>query len=181
MSKLDKVYIVCMVVGITFPLIALIFDFFDSCTDMAFDALDLDIGTDFDICFLPLSINAICMASLLFGGFGLLFKGMPLTQRNIIGGIVAYIGAVLIQSLLKYLKKSPSYIENEEELKDRICKVSNKIALGGYGSISCEKQGCATINLTAREERGLILEQGVLVDVLDIKDHIAIVRKKVEK
>lgn len=177
---MEKVYIICMVVGIAFPLIALIFDFFDSCTDMAFDALDLDLGTDFDICFLPLSVNAVCMASLLFGGFGLLFRNIPLTQRNIIGGVIAYVGAVLIQSLLKYLKKSPSYIENEEELKDRVCTVSNKIALCGYGSIACEKAGSTTINLTAKEESGLTLEQGTLVEVLDIIDHVAIVRKKTE-
>ena len=175
---MEKVYLVCIVVGIAFPLIALIFDFFDSCTDSAFDVLDLDIGTEFELCFLPLSVNALCMASLLFGGFGILFKNMPLIQRNIIGGAIAYVGAVLIQSLLSYLKKIPSNIENEEELKDRVCKVSNKIALGGFGSISCEKKGCATISFTAKEENGLSLEQGALVDVVDIQDHIAIVRKK---
>ena len=178
---MEKVYLICMIVGIAFPLIALIFDFFDSCTDMAFDALDLDIGTDFEICFLPLSVNALCMASLLFGGFGLLFKDMPMTQRNIIGGVIAYIGAVLIQSLLSYLKKSPSYSENEEELKTRTCTVSNKIALGGYGSIACEKAGCTTINITAKEEKGMSLEQGSLVEIIDIKDRVAIVRKKIEK
>lgn len=174
---MDKVYLVCLVLGMGIPLIALVFDFFDSCVDFALELGDIDLGVGFDICFLPLSMHSICTASLVFGGLGIFLNDMPNFKRNLIAGICAYISAVLIQSLLKYLKTAPEYARKERDLTGKICTVCNKIMENGYGAISFREEGTAAITMTAKEEYGRSISQGENVEIIEVKEAVAIVRR----
>lgn len=109
----NTVYFYCISVGLIVMLVTLVLDSFESIAGLIdFDGFDVDIG-DLDICVLPISMRAICLASVLFGGMGLLLNPLPYIVRNIIGGIVAYVGAVLVQTFTKYLKKHQAEAEKK--------------------------------------------------------------------
>jgi len=170
-------YTLCMILGLAFPIISLIFNFFDSAFDaIAVDFLDLDVG-DLDICFLPLSFNAICMGAITFGGVGLLMLDKSSLQRNLVAGILGYVSAVIIQSLIKYLKKHSTDAKNINKIVGKQCIISNRVPEHGFGAIVYKEDGQADISMPAKSEDNLVYEQGTKVIVVDIKDQTAIVQK----
>ena len=172
-----NIYWICMILGLAFPIISLVFNVFDFAFDaIAVDFLDLDVG-DFDICFLPLSFNAICMAAITFGGVGLLLQNEPPMQRNIIAGILGYVAAVVIQSIIKYLKKHSTDAKYIDKILGKECIISNRVPEHGYGAIVYKEEGQADISMPAKSEDSLVYEQGTRVLVVDVKDQVAIVKK----
>lgn len=146
----NTVYFYCISVGLIVMLVTLVLDSFESIAGLIdFDGFDVDIG-DLDICVLPISMRAICLASVLFGGMGLLLNPLPYIVRNIIAGIVAYVGAVLVQTFTKYLKKHQSEADDKSLLKYGNCKVVNTIPANGFGSIVAERFGDSSVSLTAK-------------------------------
>lgn len=146
----NTVYFYCISVGLIVMLVTLVLDSFESIAGLIdFDGFDVDIG-DLDICVLPISMRAICLASVLFGGMGLLLNPLPYIVRNIIAGIVAYVGAVLVQTFTKYLKKHQSEADDKSLLKYSNCKVVNTIPANGFGSIVAERFGDSSVSLTAK-------------------------------
>ena len=170
-----NVYIVCMILGLAFPIISLVFNVFDAAFDVAFDGLDLDLG-DFDICFLPLSFNAICLAAVVFGGVGLLFPNKTAFYRNTVAAFAAYIAAVLIQSLIKYLKSHSMDADELGVIVGKTCLVSNRIPEGGYGAVVYKEEGKADISIPAKGVDGEGFEQNETVVIERIDEHVAIVR-----
>lgn len=147
---MQNIYIVCMIIGIALPLLSLVFDFLDSAFDfLALEFLDLDLG-DFTISFLPLSMNSLCMASLAFGTVSLLLSELDIVKRHIIAGVIAYILAVFIQSIINYLKKNSMDADMIDSILERKCFVCNKIKSNGFGSIVCKADGKSDINITAK-------------------------------
>lgn len=113
----NTVYFYCISIGLIVMLVTLVLDSFESIAGLIdFDSFDVDVG-DIDICVLPISMRAICLSSVLFGGMGLLLNPLPYIARNIIAGIVAYVGAVLVQTFTKYLKKHQSEADDKSLLK----------------------------------------------------------------
>ena len=64
-----KIFVVCMLIGLIVPFFSIVCSLFDGFVDFSADLFDLDFG-DVSISFLPISINSICMALLLYGGIG---------------------------------------------------------------------------------------------------------------
>lgn len=146
----NTVYFYCISVWLIVMLVTLVLDSFESIAGLIdFDGFDVDIG-DLDICVLPISMRAICLASVLFGGIDLLLNPLPYIVRNIIAGIVAYVGAVLVQTFTKYLKKHQSEADDKSLLKYSNCKVVNTIPANGFGSIVAERFGDSSVSLTAK-------------------------------
>jgi len=169
-----NIYLICMILGLAFPIISLVFNVFDAAFDVAIDGLDLDLG-DIDICFLPLSFNAICLAAVVFGGVGLLFPDKPAFYRNTIAGFAAYIAAVLIQSLIKYLKSHSMDADELEVIVGKSCLVSNRIPEGGYGAVVYKEEGKADISIPAKGADGAGFEQNTTVVIERIEENVAIV------
>lgn len=173
----NTVYFYCISVGLIVMLVTLVLDSFESIAGLIdFDGFDVDIG-DIDICVLPISMRAICLASVLFGGMGLLLNPLPYIVRNIIGGIVAYVGAVLVQTFTKYLKKHQSEADDKSLLKYSNCKVVNTIPANGFGSIVAERFGDSSVSLTAKSMSGVDIKQGVKVRIVEFKDDYVLVKE----
>lgn len=171
-----NVYITCMILGLAFPIISLIFNIFDFAFEtIAVDAFDLDLG-DFDICFLPLSFNAICLAAVVYGGVGILLFDSDPVKRNVIAGILAYVAAVLIQSLIKFLKRHSVDADEIEKLVGKECIVSNYIPQNGFGAIVYKQEGHADISMPAKGMDNTALKQDSKVEIVHIKDHVAYVK-----
>lgn len=137
---MDNVYLLCMVLGIIFPLFNLIFDVFDDVVDALFSSIDfLDFsGADIDLWFLPLSANSIFGFLLFFGGSGRLLGYTALGKMAvlILAIVIGYAAAVAIQFMIQKLKK----VENPSiDITDLLMyegKVENEIAEQGFGSVS---------------------------------------------
>lgn len=148
------VYFYCISIGLIVMLVTLVLDSFESIAGLIdFDGFDVDVG-DIDICVLPISMRAICLSSVLFGGMGLLLNPLPYIARNIIAGIVAYVCAVLVQTFTKYLKKHQSEADDKSLLKYSNCKVVNTIPANDFGSIAAERFGDSSVSLTAKSMSG---------------------------
>lgn len=176
---MEKVYLVCLIVGFIVPLITLVSSAIDGFFDfVAFDVLNLDIG-NFSVDFLPLSINALSLASLLFGGIGLLLENkFSLLVTNIIAGVIAYIGAVMLQSLVGYLKRIKNFADTQQMMYARVGHIQNAIKANGFGSVSLSITNSSIVSFTAKSFDGSEIPQDTEVEVLEIKDNVAIVKVK---
>lgn len=173
----NTVYFYCISIGLIVMLVTLVLDSFESIAGLIdFDGFDVDVG-DIDICVLPISMRAICLASVLFGGMGLLLNPLPYIARNIIAGIVAYVGAVLVQTFTKYLKKHQSEADDKSLLKYSNCKVVNTIPANGFGSIVAERFGDSSVSLTAKSVSGVDIKQGAKIRIVEFKDDYVLVKE----
>lgn len=164
---MENVYIICIMVGIAIPLIIAVFNVIDGFVDFfAFDCFNLDIG-DMEFDFLPLSLNALCLASLIFGGTGyLLSQKFSLLTANIAAGLIAYISAVILQSSVSHLKKYENLSIDESILL--LCKgvVQNKIPAGGYGSVCINLPNSSNVSYPAKSEDGSEIPQDTIVSIV---------------
>lgn len=137
---MDNVYLLCMVLGIIFPLMNLLFDVFDDAITALFSGIDfLDISGDgLDLWFLPLSVNSICGFLLFFGGAGRLLGYTPLekTVVLILAAAVGYAAAVAIQLMIRKLKKMENPSVHVNDLLMYEGTVEHEIVEQGFGSVS---------------------------------------------
>lgn len=137
---MDNVYLLCMALGIIFPLINLLFDIFDDAITALFSSIDfLDIpGDGLDLWFLPLSVNSICGFLLFFGGAGRLLGYTPLgkTAALILAAVVGYAVAIGIQLMIRKLKKVENPSVDVNDLLMYEGTVEHEIAEQGFGSVS---------------------------------------------
>lgn len=173
---MHDIYLCCIGIGLVILVITLALDSIESLAGfLDFDFFDIDVG-DFDICILPISMRALCFASILFGSFGLLLSNLPLVITNAVSGVVAYLGAVSIQSFTKYLKKHQSEAKDRELVKYNVCRVVNTIPANGFGSIVADRIDDSAISLTAKSFDGVELKQDTRVRIIDIKDDYVVVK-----
>ena len=187
---MDNVFTVCMIIGFVVPLITLIFgtlldglfegiEWLDSITSFDID-FGFDIG-DFEICFLPFSIHSICAGLLIFGATGKLLSEGSLSDKVllIITITAGYIAAVLVQSLIKRLKKVENTTYSEEQLIGFTAKVVNTIVKGGYGSISISTADGITTTYPAKaKDPESVIKQDTIVTVVEFQKNIAIVMER---
>ncbi len=146
---MEKTYTICMIIGFGIPcllfLVGNVFhvlqdlgDLLDGIFDGILDDLDcgIDIG-DTNISFLPLSIHSLCAGLLIFGTIGkTMFRGDNLILTNVIGIGCGYLAAVILQTLIRRLKKVEHGTYSTEHMTMFDAKVVNTIVPGGFGSIS---------------------------------------------
>lgn len=175
---MENVYLVCMILGIVFPLLSLVFDIFDDVLDALFSGLEfLDFdGADVDLWFLPLSANSIFGFLLFFGGSGRLLKytGKSNTTIFLIACVIGYIAAIIIQSLIRKLKKIESPSINVTDLLMYEGKVENEIAEQGFGSVSFWIHD-RVVTYPAKSFDGHKISQEATVKVKEIQDQNVLV------
>jgi membrane protein implicated in regulation of membrane protease activity len=185
---LRQAYTVCIVIGVSLPLISLVFgqifglfsDLFDGLSGI-FDgfhfSFDINIG-DINICFLPVSVQSVCAGLLLFGSVGkLVFNGGNYVVANIAATAAGYAAALAIQTFINRLKKIEHRPPSKEELMFCETKVVNKILAGGYGSVSVRtEQG--SINYPAKSLDPIEeIRQNTFVYIIRFDRNVAVVKK----
>lgn len=180
---MDKVYLVCMILGIVFPLLSIVFDVFDNVFDALFSSiefLEFD-GAEVDLWFLPLSANSIFGFLLFFGGSGRLLKytGKGNISIFLIACVIGYVAAILIQLLIRKLKKVESPSINMTDLLLYEGKVENAIAEKGYGSVSFWVHD-TVVTYPAKSFDGHKILQGTTVKVKEIQEQNIVVVEDVD-
>lgn len=178
MSTFHTICLACMIIGIAIPFCSIVLNLFDGFADfLSIDFLQIDIGEDFYLDFLPFSINSLCLGALLFGGFGFLFeKRLPFVFLVITGLIIAYAAAVILQSVVSRLKRIEHFAIEKNEILLREGIVSNKIPANGVGAVSIEVSSGSNISYPAKADDGKEILQDKKVKVLRFEGDYIIVQ-----
>ena len=177
---MERMFMICLGIGMLIPLLSLVFGFIDMSVDfISLDLFDIDLG-DFDVDFLPLSGNSICMGLVIFGSVGWTLTNFSdnRTFVVIIALISAYIASVITQSIIKRLKR---YSSEPKDMIDAVSKtgvVVNAIMPNGYGSVRIDMGQDSAIVMPATAKEGAGIEQDVIVEILGIDNHVVVVQKK---
>lgn len=183
---MDTVYTICLVVGFAIPLITLLLGgIFDASVDTDGDGPDLgfdfgfDIG-DISISLLPVSLHSICVGLMLFGAMGkILGDSLKLWMVVLIAVAVGYVGAVIIQSLIRTLRKVEHTTISREDLAGCDGHVVNTIIAGGFGSVSVTTFDGITTNYPAKADNPTqVIRQGSIVTIVRVEKNEVIVRPK---
>lgn len=186
---MDRAYTICMIVGIGIPLLSLLLGqitdiidgFFDGISGMLeglhFD-LNIEIG-DMHLSLLPFSVQSICAGLLVFGAVGkMLIHKSNQVLCIIIAVVLAYLVAIIIQSLIHKLKKIEHTTYTKEQLLLFDAKIVNTIVPGGFGSVSITTLDGITTSYPAKSS---IPNEGIRQDtkvrVLYFEKNVAIVEK----
>jgi hypothetical protein len=187
-------YLCFLAGGAVLPIISALFGFLGDGIDADVDAdVDVEVGTDIDpglevdtmfsIGLLPSSLMAISALAITFGAVGAIMsitgKGKIITL--VIALIAGYIASVVIQTIVKSLKKvqkrNVGIDENELLLYDG--KVVDTILPGQLGTVSFVTLQGVRVSYPAKcSNEGLKLETGKIVKAIEIKDGIFIVEPK---
>lgn len=182
------IYTTCLWLGLIFGVIHLLFHFLGEITDSIssffdWDFFDIDIGDDFELCLLPLSFNSLGAGLLVFGGVGSLLgqvlSGIP---TLIISLVCGYITAVLIQSLIRRLKKFSAESNTFDTALLTHCKaeVVSKIPADGYGVISVKVPDYGILQYPAKSYSGKDISIQTVVNIDCFKDGVAFVHDENE-
>ncbi|SET53237.1 hypothetical protein [[Clostridium] polysaccharolyticum] len=188
---MERIYTVCLVAGVTIPLLSLIlggiFDVFEGILDGIFSLVDVGIGMDvsigicgIDFCILPFSLQCLSAGAVVFGGIGLIiYNGTNLILANVIAGGAGYVIAVLFQTLIHKLKKIENTTYAKEDLILFDAKVINSIVKGGYGSVSITTYDGITTKYPAKAmDKTAYIKQDTIVQIDHFENNIAYVRVK---
>lgn len=141
------------------------------------DFFDIDIG-DFEICLLPLSMNSIGGGLIIFGGAGILLEQfLPETPALVAAIVCGYIAAVLIQSLIRRLKKfsAESNTFDTNLLTDCKATVVSKIPAEGFGVVSVKVPDYGILQYPAKSSSGKDIYCDTLVNIDHFIDGVAYV------
>lgn len=169
------IYIICMVIGFLLLLLSVLGEFLESLTGALEAFLNFDFDLDVDLDFLPLSGVSICTGLIAFGGIGLLFNHV------IIAIAAAYAAAMVIQTIIRRLKRVENEAMSREELYLCDGKIINTVLPGGLGTVEFDNiKGIATTfvcrNTNTKEE----LKQNTAVKLVEFDGEVAVVRRKDE-
>ncbi len=184
---MDTVFTVCIIVGFAIPLLTLIFGGLLELDGLDGDIDGLDFGLDVDlpvgdicISFLPLSIHSICTGMLLFGVMGKILNGTLNPWAVLaIALVIGYCAAVVIQSLIRTLKRVEHTTYSKDQLLLAEGHIVNTVVAGGYGSVSISTMDGITRSFPARAENPTqVIRQGTDVVIVSFDGNTAIVKKK---
>lgn len=186
---MDRAYTICIIIGIGIPLISLVLGqitdiidgFFDGITGML-EGLHIDLNIELGnvhLCLLPFSVQSICAGLLVFGAVGkMLIHKSNQVLSIIIALVLAYLIAIVIQTLIHKLKKIENTTYSKEQLILFDAKIVNTIALGGFGSVSITTLDGITTSYPAKS---VVPSEGIRQDtkvrVLYFEKNVAIVEK----
>ncbi|WP_455716525.1 hypothetical protein [Anaerosporobacter sp.] len=186
---MDRAYTICMLVGFGIPLLSLLLGqitdiidgFFDGISSML-EGLHIDLNIEIGsmhLCLLPFSVQSICAGLLVFGAVGkMLIHKSNQVLCIIIAVVLAYLVAIIIQSLIHKLKKIEHTTYSKEQLLLFDAKIVNTIIPGGYGSVSITTLDGITTSYPAKSAiptEGI--RQDTKVRVLYFEKNVAIVEK----
>lgn len=164
----------------------------DLSADASFDS-EMDVHTDMStdvsgdgiltIGFLPTSLMAISALAIMFGAVGAImsYTGKGKVITFILSLVVGYVASVVIQTIVKTLKKvqTRNYGISERELLLYDGKVVDTILPGQLGTVSFTTLKNVSVSFPARcEDSSLRLPSGKIVKPTDLKDGIVIVKPK---
>lgn len=147
------------------------------------DSPELDVGSGLSIGLLPTSLMSLSAMAVIFGSVG---SVMTLTGRgNILTFVIAvltgYIAAVIVQTIIKTLKKIQKrhYGINENDLLMYDGKVVDTILPGQLGTVSFHTLKEVHVSYPARcSDEQLRLEAGRLVKALVVNNGVIVVEPK---
>ena len=188
-SILERAYTVCMIIGFCIPLCSLVLgsvlEIFDGLFDgisSLFDGLELDFTLDIgdlDICIIPFSLQSICAGLLVFGTVGkVVYNGENLLFANVMAAVGGYVAAMVIQTLIRRLKRVDGSPQSKEQLQFSDAKVTNTIVAGGFGAISITKNDGTTLSYPAKAvDSTEMIRQETPVYIIRFDKNVAIVKK----
>lgn len=143
----------------------------------------LEIDSAFTIGFLPTSLMALSALAITFGAVGsiMLLSGKEKLITFVVSAITGYIASVVVQSIIKTLKKlqTRNYGINENELLMYEGKVIDTILPGQLGTVSFTTLKDVHVSYPARcADSSFRLAPGRVVKVLEIKNGVVIVEPK---
>lgn len=173
----QTICIACMIIGLLIPFCSIVLNLFDGFVDfLDIDVFQLDFGGDWCLDFLPLSVNSLCLWSLIFGCFGMIFQNrLPVWLLVVLGLLLGYVFAVALQSAVKRLKKVENFPSDRDEILLRTGKVSNKIPDNGVGAVSILVSTGSNVSYPAKSSDGKAIEQDKEVNVLRFEGDYIIV------
>ena len=147
------------------------------------DGPELDIGSGLSIGLLPTSLMSLSALAITFGAVG---SVMTMTGRGsiltfVVAAITGYITAVVVQTLIKTLKRiqKRNYGINETELLMYDGKVIDTILPGQLGTVSFYTLKDVHVSYPARcVDEQLKLETGRMVRALEVTNGIVVVEPK---
>lgn len=168
----------CIIIGILIPFLTIVLNIFDGFVDfVSIDFFQLDIDGDFFVDFLPLSVNSLCLWALLFGCFGFVCEGkLPFVLVIVIGLLIGYVGAVILQSMIGKLRKIESYAPDKEELLMKNGVVSNAITENGMGAVSVITTSGTSVSYPAKSFDNNPIVQDKEVEIIEVHNEYVIVR-----
>lgn len=184
---MERTYTICIIIGIGVPLLSLLLgqitDLLDGLLDGisgALEGLHIDVSINIGgtgLCLLPLSIQSICAGLLVFGATGMmLIDGKNRVLCNIIAIAFGYLVSIIVQTLIRKLKKIENTTYSTDELLLFDAKVVNTIVVGGFGSVSITTLDGITSSYPAKaKDPTLSIHQDTKVRVLYFEKNIAIV------
>ena len=164
----NTICIACIIIGILIPFCSIVLNLFDGFVDfISIDIFQLEFCSDMVLDFLPFSINSLCLWALVFGCTGMIFNGKLSEPALIVIGIVAgYICAVILQSIIKRLKKVENFAAEKSEILLSRGTVSNAIPKGGVGAVSILLSTGSNVTYPAKAEDGESIKQDKEVNIL---------------
>ncbi|MBQ4522561.1 MAG: hypothetical protein IJA10_06385 [Lachnospiraceae bacterium] len=182
---MEKVFLICLIIGCVIPLLTLVFSGIADAFDGVFDFIDFDMDAGFEIgdttiCLLPLSINSICTGLLIYGLLGtFLYDGDNFLFVNLIGIGFAYLAAVVVQTLIRKLRKVEHTTYSKEQLLLFDAKVIHTIVEGGFGAISVSTYDGITSTYPAKAQNPKQkISQDTIVTIVEFQEKMAIVKPK---
>ncbi|MDF2908993.1 MAG: hypothetical protein K0R34_4314 [Herbinix sp.] len=155
----------------------------DAVMGSATDGLELDTGSGLSVGLLPTSLMSLSALAIMFGAVGsimtMIGRGTILTF--VVAAITGYIAAVIVQTIIKTLKKiqKRNYGINENELLMYDGKVVETILPGQLGTVSFNTLKDVHVSYPSRcSDEKLRLETGRIVKALEVNNGIFIVEPK---
>jgi len=141
------------------------------------------VGNTFSIGLLPTSLMSLSALAITFGAVGgvMSFTGKGKALTFVVAVITGYLASVIIQTILKTLKKAQKESDgiNENELMLYDGKVVDTILPGQLGSVSFTTLKKVLVSYPARcSDENLKLETGKIVKVIEINNGIFLVEPK---
>lgn len=175
---MERIYTICLIIGIMIPLLSLFGNFMHGVIDfISFDFFHIDIG-GWEIDFLPLSINSLCLWTLLFGGIGNILDGRYSTIKvNCISFASGYAAAFLLQILINKLKKVKNLSIDKSDILTKQAVVSNSILENRIGAVCIQLDNGSNVTYPAKSATGEPILQGLVVIIIGEDGECLVVSK----
>lgn len=163
------IYTTCLIVGLLLMIISLTCSFLDG-LDGVVDGIISCFDIGFDVSFLPISGTSICGGLAIFGAVGLMVNNI------IISIVCGYIFAVIIQTVIRKLKKASSYAIDKNDLYMYKGKIVSPIINGHGGCVLFRTLNGTQVKYSCKLDNSKDrVEVGTVVNLIRFEDNIAVI------
>lgn len=184
MTGIDRLYDICIILGILLPTLSLIVGGIDSIFDF-----DFELDGDADVGFIGFNFNCLMFASALLGGVGKICADYEIPEYAslliaIVSGFVGY--TLLYRLLVLPLKRNNSEVKKQIQAIGEVAIVRVKIPINGTGEVSLEDTtGCVITYLAQykynEDEEIKDIPINTQVKVIDIENNVLITARYFNK